>query len=122
MYSIIIILILVACILLIGVVLIQNPKGGGLGQSFGGFNNQIMGVQRTTDFLEKATWGLVISIALLSLFTVFLVEKKDTTTETPKSQFDGKEMTTGIKPPPPPPTAQPNANAANPIQTDSTNK
>ncbi len=67
------ILITIACILLTLVVLIQNPKGGGLGASFGGFNNQVMGVQRTTDFLEKATWTLAIVLIAFSLLTKFFV-------------------------------------------------
>jgi preprotein translocase subunit SecG len=50
------ILIIIACILLGLVVLIQNPKGGGLSGTFGGFNNQLMGVKQTTDVLEKGTW------------------------------------------------------------------
>lgn len=67
------ILITIACILLTLVVLVQNPKGGGLGASFGGFNNQVMGVQRTTDFLEKATWTLAIVLIAFSLLTKFFV-------------------------------------------------
>jgi preprotein translocase subunit SecG len=99
MYTLIVILIIIAAALLIAVVLIQNPKGGGLGQSFGGFSNQIMGVQRTTDFLEKATWTLVISIAVLSLFTVFFGDKTGVIEDNkPKSQFEGVELTTPVAP------------------------
>jgi preprotein translocase subunit SecG len=113
MHTLIVILILVASILLIAVVLIQNPKGGGLSQSFGGFSNQIMGVQRTTDFLEKATWGLIISIAVLSLFTVFFVGKQEVTqTAGPKSRLEGIEAS--------PATARPNA--APPAQQAPANK
>ena len=79
MLEAIIIIIIIACILLIGVVLIQNPKGGGLSQSFGGFSNQMMGVKRTTDFLEKATWSLIGGIAVLSLVTIFFVNRNTTT-------------------------------------------
>jgi preprotein translocase subunit SecG len=75
MYSFISILIIIACILLMLVVLIQNPKGGGLSSTFGGLSNQILGVKRTTDFLEKATWTLIIAVALLSMSTAFLVDK-----------------------------------------------
>lgn len=57
MYVFISILILIASLLLIGIVLIQNSKGGGLASGFSS-SNQIMGVRKTTDFLEKATWGL----------------------------------------------------------------
>ena len=56
MYVFISILILIASILLILIVLIQNSKGGGLASGFSS-SNQIMGVRKTTDFLEKATWS-----------------------------------------------------------------
>lgn len=84
-----IIAIVIACILLVGVVLIQNPKGGGLSQAFGGFNNQLMGVQRTTDFLEKATWYLMGGIAVVSLVTVFFLSKGGSTTQIQKSAIEG---------------------------------
>jgi preprotein translocase subunit SecG len=57
MYVFISILILIAALLLVGIVLIQNSKGGGLASGFSS-SNQIMGVRKTSDFLEKATWGL----------------------------------------------------------------
>ena len=71
MYTFITVLIIIACALLVLVVLIQNPKGGGLGQTFGGLSNQFLGVKRTTDFLEKATWTLAIVLVGLSLMTFF---------------------------------------------------
>lgn len=55
-----------AGIFLVLIVLVQNPKGGGLASSFSSAN-QIGGVRRTTDFLEKATWSLAIGIVLMSL-------------------------------------------------------
>jgi preprotein translocase subunit SecG len=61
-----IILATVAAVLLVLIVMIQNPKGGGLASSFSSAN-QIGGVRRTTDFLEKATWSLAIGIVGLSL-------------------------------------------------------
>lgn len=73
MLVIITILITIACILLTLIVLVQNPKGGGLGASFGGFSNQMMGVQRTTDFLEKATWTLATILIVFSLLSKFFV-------------------------------------------------
>ena len=65
------ILIVAACILLIAVVLIQDSKGGGLTSSFGS-SNQILGVRRTTDFLEKATWAFAIAIIVLSLASAWV--------------------------------------------------
>ncbi|MGB4844314.1 MAG: preprotein translocase subunit SecG [Ferruginibacter sp.] len=63
------ILVIIASVILGLIVLIQNPKGGGLSSSFGGFGNQIMGVKQTTDVLEKGTWlfaGIVGALCLLS--------------------------------------------------------
>lgn len=72
MYVFISILILIASILLISIVLIQNSKGGGLASSFSS-SNQIMGVRKTTDFLEKATWTLAGTVIVLCiLITAFI--------------------------------------------------
>jgi len=66
MYTVFIILIVIASVLLTFFVLVQNSKGGGLAAGFSS-SNQIMGVRKTTDFLEKATWGLVAFIVVLSV-------------------------------------------------------
>ena len=72
MYVFISILILIAAILLILIVLIQNSKGGGLASGFSS-SNQIMGVRKTTDFLEKATWTLAGVVIVLSIvITAFI--------------------------------------------------
>ncbi len=60
------VLILIVCVLLILIVLVQNSKGGGLSSGFAS-NNQYMGVRKTSDFLEKATWGLAGLLLILSL-------------------------------------------------------
>ena len=73
-YILISVLILIAAVLMILVVLVQNSKGGGLAANFTG-GNQIMGVRRTTDFLEKATWVLAIAIFVLSLVSVIVIPK-----------------------------------------------
>ena len=65
MYIFCIVLILIASILLILAVLAQNPKSG-MAANFGA-SNQVMGVRQTADFLEKFTWGLAMSIVVLSL-------------------------------------------------------
>ena len=70
MYTIFAILIVIASILLIGVILIQKSKGGGLAANVNNYN-QFMGVRKTTDFIEKATWGLSIFICVLSILTAF---------------------------------------------------
>jgi preprotein translocase subunit SecG len=77
MYTVFAILIIITSILLVLVVLVQNPKGGGLTSSFGGgAGNQIMGAKKTTDFLEKATWTLVIALIILSLATNYIAISK----------------------------------------------
>ncbi|MFT3948102.1 MAG: preprotein translocase subunit SecG [Agriterribacter sp.] len=61
------ILIILSCVLLGLVILIQNPKGGGLAGNIAGFSNQFMGVKQTTDVLEKGTWIFAAVIGLLCL-------------------------------------------------------
>ena len=69
-FSIFLILILIVSFLLVLVIMVQNPKGGGLSSSFGGGDSQqIGGVRKTTDFLDKSTWtlgGLLLGLILLS--------------------------------------------------------
>lgn len=74
MYSLIIVLVLLASVLMCGIVLIQESKGGGLASSFAS-SNQFMGVRKTTDFLEKATWGLAIAMVVLSVLSAAFVTK-----------------------------------------------
>ena len=49
--------------------MVQNPKGGGLASTFGGGQQQIGGVQKTTDFLDKSTWVLAIVLGSLILIS-----------------------------------------------------
>ena len=71
LYLLLIGLIVLASILMCFIVLIQNSKGGGLASSFAS-SNQIMGVRKTTDILEKTTWTLIASIAVLSIITAYV--------------------------------------------------
>jgi preprotein translocase subunit SecG len=66
MYYLSSILIIIASILLILIVLVQNAKGGGLAAGFSS-SNQVMGVRKTADFLEKATWALAIGLVVFCL-------------------------------------------------------
>jgi preprotein translocase subunit SecG len=68
-----VILVVIASFILGLIVLIQNPKGGGLAGTFGGLSNQFMGVKQTTDVLEKGTWIFSAVIGLLCLFSVFFI-------------------------------------------------
>ena len=74
MYLLISVLIIIACVLLILIVLVQNSKGGGLASNFAS-SNQVMGVRKTADFLEKATWTLAISLLVLSLLASFAIPR-----------------------------------------------
>ncbi|MBC5991648.1 preprotein translocase subunit SecG [Pontibacter cellulosilyticus] len=73
MYIALISIIVFICVLLILVVLAQNPKGGGLSSQFGGSTSQLMGVKRTGDLLEKLTWGFAIALVVLTLGTHMMV-------------------------------------------------
>ena len=74
MYTILAIMITIASILLIGVILIQKSKGGGLAANVNNYN-QFMGVRKTTDFVEKATWGLAAFICALSIMSAIFAPK-----------------------------------------------
>ena len=84
MYILCIVLIIIASILLILAVLAQNPKSG-MAANFGA-SNQVMGVRQTADFLEKSTWGLAISILVLSLVATLVMPSKNV--GTPTSELD----------------------------------
>ncbi len=77
MISIVIILILLACVALAFFILIQNPKGGGLTGSFGSMSSQVMGVKQSSDVMEKGTWGLIGAIAFLCIISVALFQKPE---------------------------------------------
>ena len=82
MYSIIVGLIIFVSVLLILVVLVQNSKGGGLSSQFGGnSSNQLMGVQKTNDLLEKTTWTLAIFIVLLTMLSNLFISSPDANIE-----------------------------------------
>lgn len=73
LYTICIALILVASVLIILAVLVQNPKSG-MAANFGA-SNQVMGVRETTNFLEKFTWTMAIAILVLSLVATLAMDK-----------------------------------------------
>src|ERR1700743_1348695 len=70
-----VILIILACVILGLIILVQNPKGGGLAGNVGGFSNQLMGAKQATDVLEKGTWVLAVVVGLLCLFSTVFVPK-----------------------------------------------
>lgn len=73
MYIFLSIVIVIACLLLIGVVLIQKSKGGGLASQYND-NNQYFGYRKTTDFIEKATWSLAIFVCVASICASFAIK------------------------------------------------
>ena len=77
MFYVLIILAIIICVLLAFLILIQEPKGGGLTSGFAGSNN-IMGVQRTGDFLEKGTWTLIVSLMVIVLLVNVVIPKGGT--------------------------------------------
>lgn len=68
-----IILVILASFLLGFVVLVQNPKGGGLSGNIAGFSNQFMGVKQTTDVLEKGTWIFAAVVGVLCLVSTLFI-------------------------------------------------
>ncbi|MDE6450758.1 MAG: preprotein translocase subunit SecG [Odoribacter sp.] len=92
MYTAISVLVFIICLLLILIVLVQNSKGGGLASSFAS-SNQIMGVRKTTDFLEKATWTLAGAMMILCVLAVFFIPKGENGTQSAiQEQIDAQPM------------------------------
>ena len=106
MYIFITILILIAAILMILIVLVQNSKGGGLAAGFSS-SNQIMGVRKTTDFLEKATWALAATIIVVSILTAKFTTSRS---NLPQSQIEVQQ------PAPLAPTTAPDVTPTLPVQ------
>jgi len=75
MILVFLVLIIIASIILALIVLIQNPKGGGLSASLGGFGNQLMGVKQTTDVLEKGTWIFAAIIGVLCIASPLFIPR-----------------------------------------------
>ena len=73
MYTSIVILVVLASVLMCLIVLIQESKGGGLAADYSN-NNQILGAPKTTNFIEKATWGLAAAMIVLSVISVAFLE------------------------------------------------
>ncbi len=86
MFTVFIVLLIIICLLLIMIVLVQNSKGGGLASNFAG-SNQYMGVRKTADFLEKATWTLAAALLLISLVSTWTLPKSE---EAVKSRVEGQ--------------------------------
>lgn len=107
------VLIILTSLILGLIVLIQNPKGGGLSGTFGGFGNQLMGVKQTTDVLEKGTWVFAAVVGLLCLASPAFIPKE--------GSGSGNDLIKGISTSP---AQQQPAQPANtvPLPTDSNQK
>lgn len=82
MLTLITVITALAGVLLMGAVLIQNPKGGGVDSTFGGTQaNQMFGAAKSTDFIEKITWYLAIGIFILCIVATFFLGDGGTTAE-----------------------------------------
>ena len=88
MYTLFVILIVIAALMTIGIVLIQESKGGGLASNFASYN-QIGGVRKTTDFIEKTTWGLAIAMVIISIVCAYVAPRNTV----------GRSVTEGIEAP-----------------------
>ncbi|WP_223601205.1 preprotein translocase subunit SecG [Chryseobacterium sp. GVT01B] len=83
-FTLLMVLVMVASVLLVIIVMAQNPKGGGLSSTFGGASSAQFGVQRTNDFMEKATWTLGGTIIVLILISVVITGKPSQVAPTQK--------------------------------------
>ncbi|NCA84181.1 MAG: preprotein translocase subunit SecG [Clostridia bacterium] len=86
-YNFMTVLLLIVAVLIVLVVLVQNSKGGGLASNFAG-SNQYMGVRKTADFLEKATWTLAIAMVVIVLGTSKIIPKYQTTNVETQSEIN----------------------------------
>ncbi len=77
LYALFVILIVLASFLMIGIVLIQESKGGGLASNFSSSNN-VLGVRKTTDFIEKATWSLAAFLVVCSIVCAHIAPRSVT--------------------------------------------
>ena len=77
MFTFLVILIIILCLFITMIVLIQNPKGGGLTGGVGNTASNIIGVQSAGDIMEKTTWGSAILLMLLCVCTAFILPRED---------------------------------------------
>ena len=97
-YTLLVILIVIAAILMVGIVLIQESKGGGLASSFSSYN-QIGGVRKTTDFIEKTTWGLAAFMVVVSIACAYVAprgENEGTLIDSIENPLTSPENPTGF--------------------------
>lgn len=100
MFTVFLVLIVIVAFLLVVVIMVQNPKGGGLSSSFGGGGTQQLGgVKKTGDFLDKSTWALATVLILLILASNLTIEGAGGVSES--KALDADETTTSLPATPP---------------------
>ncbi|MDP6922689.1 MAG: preprotein translocase subunit SecG [Lutibacter sp.] len=94
-YTVFLILIMFIAFLLILIIMVQNPKGGGLSSTFGAGNTQSLGgVQNTTNFLDKSTWTLSIILLALILLSNFAAPTESVQTSSEiENTIEDRELT-----------------------------
>ena len=90
-----IILIIIASVILSLIILVQNPKGGGLAGNIAGFSNQFMGVKQTTDVVEKGTWIFAGVIAVLCIASTMFIAGARNTNPTPNANPNTQQTAPG---------------------------
>lgn len=96
------ILVIIASIILGLIVLIQNPKGGGLTGALGGFSNQLMGVKQSTDVMEKGTWIFAAVVGILCVISPAFIPRDATGSSANDDLLKGVS-TKPVQPKTPPP-------------------
>lgn len=124
MITLYLILIIVACLGLGFMVLIQNPKGGGLNANVGGLTNNFMGVKQTTDVLEKGTWIFATVIAILAITSTLFLKSGSSDSDKGLLNKVNTSVTAPVSTPvqPTAPSSTPAAPASAPSNVPSSNK
>ena len=117
-FTIFLILIIAVCFLLVLVIMVQNPKGGGLSSSFGGGRNQMIGgVKKTGDFLDRSTWTLAALLIVLILLSNVALKGNFAEAESKLLQGDDIETTVPETVPEEVPEEVPASQGGNPVDT-----
>ena len=114
MTTLFVILVILASVILGLIVLVQNPKGGGLAGNIAGFSNQFMGVKQTTDVLEKGTWIFAGVIGVLCLVSTLFISCGSTSSNGASNKISTTPVQTA-------PAANPNGLSTNPNLQPQTN-
>lgn len=118
LYTLCIVLILIASVLIVLAVLVQSPKSG-MAANFG-TSNQVMGVRQTADFLEKFTWSMAVAILVLSLVATLAMDSHLVATSNSSAAEDASALIEKIAEPAAPQETMPQAEIPAEAATDAT--